>query len=398
MSDVMPNLDIRSECQKMLRSLFLRFLHRQTQYLPIYFNNLLFLFGLTYISRHIYVLSHASSQQSLTTTVIAGSMPGLRSWIIHRRPCVVNLLDGNDEGLDMTNTSFMLVARFTYRFHILTQSRYSIPRTARKHPFDVFECDLNSSPDNQNWMSHDEFLCKYRMNRDTLDAVTNLIKEDPVFQRGQRGPPQLPVKHQLMIFMHFIGREGETNANQRSVFHVSQGRCQKARERVILALTNMREEYIYWPDVNERKRISRRIEEKYHLPNCVGMMDGTLLELGITPRCNDKADYSGRKFRYSLTVNVINNDKRRIRAYLSGYPGTTHDNRVWRNMVECQRSNVFFSRGEYLVTDTAYEPIEHVVPAFKSSPGTGLRLSHKKQMFNMCLSLPRVTAEHTMGL
>ena len=285
---------------------------------------------------------------------------------------VVNLLDGNDEGLDMTNTSFMLVARFTYRFHVLTQSRYSIPRTARKHPFDVFECDLNSSPDNQNWMSHDEFLCEYSMNRDTLDAVTNLIEEDPVFQRGQQGSPQLPVKHQLMIFMHFIGREGETNANQRSVFHVSQGRCQKARERVILALTNMREEYIYWPDVNERKRISRRIEEKYHLPNCVGMMDGTLLELGITPRCDDKADYSGRKFRYSLTVNVINDDKRRIRAYLSGYPGTTHDNRVWRNMVECQRSNVFFSRGEYLVTDTAYEPSEHVVPAFKSSPGTGL--------------------------
>ena len=80
-----------------------------------------------------------------------------------------------------------------------------------------------------------------------------------------------------MIFMHFIGREGETNANQRSVFHVSEGRCQKARERVILALTNMREEYIYWPDVNERKRISRRIEEIYHMPNCVGLMDGTLL-------------------------------------------------------------------------------------------------------------------------
>jgi len=67
-------------------------------------------------------------------------------------------------------------------------------------------------------------------------------------------------------------------------------------------------------------------------------------------------------------------------------------------MVERQRSNVFFSQGEYLVTDTAYEPSEHVVPAFKSSPGTGLRLPPKKQMFNICLSSPRVTAEHTMGL
>ena len=82
---------------------------------------------------------------------------------------VVNLLDGNDKGLDMTNTSFMLVARFTYRFHVLTQSRYSIPRTARKHPFDVFECDLNSSPDNQNWMSHDEFLLHFNTIPDSIE-------------------------------------------------------------------------------------------------------------------------------------------------------------------------------------------------------------------------------------
>ena len=67
-------------------------------------------------------------------------------------------------------------------------------------------------------------------------------------------------------------------------------------------------------------------------------------------------------------------------------------------MVECQCSNVFFSQGEYLVADTAYEPSEHVVPAFKSSPGMGLRQTPEKQLFNLCLSSPRVTAEHTMGL
>jgi len=85
MSEVMPNLDITSEGRKTLKFLFLRFLHHQTQYLPIYFNNLLFLRGLTDLEH--FVPSHASSQQSLTTTVIAGSMPGSRSSIIHRRPC-----------------------------------------------------------------------------------------------------------------------------------------------------------------------------------------------------------------------------------------------------------------------------------------------------------------------
>jgi len=161
------------------------------------------------------------------------------------------------------------------------------------------------------------------MNCDTLDAVANLIQGDPVFKKGQRVPTQLPVKHQLMIFKHFIGREGETNLNQRSVFHVSEGCCKKAHDRVVQALTNLRDEYICWPDADERKQISRRIEEKYHLPNCVCMMDGTLLELGIS---------------------------------------------------------------------------DEVIPPFKSSPGMGLLQTPDKQLFNLCLASPHVTAGHTMGL
>ena len=61
-------------------------------------------------------------------------------------------------------------------------------------------------------------------------------------------------------------------------------------------------------------------------------MDGTLLPLAFEPSSDDAADYHRRKFPYSLTVLVINDDKQRIRAYLAGYPGSTHDNRLWQNM------------------------------------------------------------------
>ena len=67
-------------------------------------------------------------------------------------------------------------------------------------------------------------------------------------------------------------------------------------------------------------------------------------------------------------------------------------------MVQCQRPSDFFSPGEYIVADTAYEPSNEVIPAFKSSPGMGLLQTPDKQMFNLCLASPRVTAEHTMGL
>ena len=47
------------------------------------------------------------------------------------------------------------------------------------------------------------------------------------------------------------------------------------------ALVSMREEYIRWPDKEERKEIAARIESEFVFPNCVGMMDGTLAELAI---------------------------------------------------------------------------------------------------------------------
>ncbi len=127
-----------------------------------------------------------------------------------------------------------------------------------------------------------------------------------------------------------MGKEGESNASQRNQFRVSYGASEKCRDRVVQSLIDIRDEYIKWPTENERKQIAQRIEREFLLPNCIGLMDGTLIPLGIAPSCSDAADYSGKKLTYSLTVCVINDDKRKIRAYLSGFPGSTHDNQVWR--------------------------------------------------------------------
>ena len=104
------------------------------------------------------------------------------------------------------------------------------------------------------------------------------------------------------------------------------------KNRVTNAFNSIRGDWIHWPDAVKRKEISRRIEEEFFLPNCVAIMDGTLLPLGLEPDCADKADYHGRKYAYSITCNILCDDKCRIRNYLAGFPGSTHDSRVWRNM------------------------------------------------------------------
>jgi hypothetical protein len=194
--------------------------------------------------------------------------------------------------------------------------------------------------------------------------------------------------------LHFLGQEGKSNASQRNQFKVSYGATELYRKRVVQALGDLRKQYIKWPDESERKEIANC--KQFLLPNCLGLMDGTLLPLGIAPISDDSADYHGHKFPYALTVLVINDDKRRIRAYLSGYPGSTHDNRLWRNMKQNQQAHKYFSDLEYLLGDTAFEPSEICIPAYKCDPGFFQDRDH--QHFNRCMATPRVITEHTMGL
>jgi hypothetical protein len=161
-------------------------------------------------------------------------------------------------------------------------------------------------------------------------------------------------------------------------------------------LNSLRNEYITWPDVNERNAIAARLEALFSLPNAVGMMDGTLLPLGIAPICDDKVDYNGRKYQWSLTVNVINDNRRKIRAYLASYPGSTHDNRVWKHMKQYNNPGAYFEPSEYLLCDTAYDPSDITVPAYKCQ--AGFVMPQDELNFNSCLTSPRVITEHTMGL
>jgi hypothetical protein len=43
------------------------------------------------------------------------------------------------------------------------------------------------------------------------DNVTDAIENNEVFAEGTRGTKQIPIKYQLMVLLHFIGKEGGIN-------------------------------------------------------------------------------------------------------------------------------------------------------------------------------------------
>jgi hypothetical protein len=109
-----------------------------------------------------------------------------------------------------------------------------------------FEEDLHDTEDGSHWLNDDEFKRKYRVTCQTLDKnkITAVIEDNDVFSEGPRGPKQIPIKHQLMVLLQFLGKEGETNESQRQVFKTGYGTNKEYHDRVVHALTDLRKEYI----------------------------------------------------------------------------------------------------------------------------------------------------------
>ena len=103
-----------------------------------------------------------------------------------------------------------------------------------------------------------------------------------------------------------------------------------------------------------------------------------------------------RKLLDSQEFLVVCDDVSRVLYFHCGWPGSVHDNRVWRNCNLYRNAHAHFSDGEYLLTDSAFLASQNVVPAFKSVPG--LALQSNKRGFNTLLSRPRVKSEHCIGL
>ena len=61
-------------------------------------------------------------------------------------------------------------------------------------------------------------------------------------------------------------------------------------------------------------------------------------------------------------MQVICDDKGRVIYIYGGWPGSTHDNRAWRNSDVFLNANDYFSEGEYLLGD---QHILHVSILFK---------------------------------
>ncbi|KAL3681863.1 hypothetical protein R1sor_024819 [Riccia sorocarpa] len=93
--------------------------------------------------------------------------------------------------------------------------------------------------------------------------------------------------------------------------------------RVMTAIESAMGHEIAWPDHQERVVNSAHFAG-LGFPGCIGLVDGTLVKLSQRPR-NDGETYFDRKSNYSMNVQVICDQNKRVIYFFAGMLGSCHD-------------------------------------------------------------------------
>lgn len=300
-------------------------------------------------------------------------------------------------GVDSSKADDLSLRLRRIRFHV-DNSRYITRKKRyrrRSHKFDQF-----LSTDTDDCVDDREFVTHFRLRRFVFWKLVKLLEKHASFQRrtsDSRGKAPRPASCQLLVLLKYYGTEGNgaSSINLGTFFGIATGAVDDYKRNALEALLSLEPRTCHWPDEEERKTISSRVMTDYMFPHCIGLIDGTLLPLSERPILHGE-NYLSRKKFYAIVMLVVCDDQARVIYHHLGWPGSVHDNRVWRNCKLAKRPEKYFSPKQYLLGDSAFTASLIMVPPFKNPSGSFL--SSNQSAFNTLLAKPRVKSEHCIGI
>jgi hypothetical protein len=247
------------------------------------------------------------------------------------------------------------------------------------------------------WMwNENEFKQETRMSRNSFKTLVRMIEDHAIFHNNSRNP-QAPVWEQVFIALRRFGCEGNAiSVGMASRYGgVSVGSICKYTDRVTTAIYDIGHSLIEWPNAIERQQISNRFHNEHGLKGAVAIVDGTQIVIAQRPHIDGETYYT-RKGRYSINLQIVCDDKRLVRSYVVGWPGSVNDSTVFGDSDISKNPNKYFTqdRLEYILADSGYAsqswlctPYRHPAAAWPQN-----------KIFNELFSSGRVIIEHLNGI
>ena len=121
------------------------------------------------------------------------------------------------------------------------------------------------------------------------------------------------------------------------------------------------------------------------------------IDIVLQRKSDEKYDdeiFFNRKKRYAMNLLEVCDSKRMFTYILTGWPNSQHDARVFAFFALNRRSHEYFSSDEYVLANSAYVSVDHLIPLYKNS---ATKISVNKR-FNLKLFSIRVDIEHAFDI
>ncbi|KAE8251130.1 hypothetical protein A4X03_0g6410 [Tilletia caries] len=168
-------------------------------------------------------------------------------------------------------------------------------------------------------------------------------------------------------------------------------------DRVLCALIAVESTYVWWPTAGERQQLRQELSDHHGLAGCVGFIDGTHVNFIGAPARHDAADFFNRHHMHSYNILAVVDYNLRFRFLHLGFPGSAHDQRVYRASALAQNPDHHFSKDEFILSDSGYTSDAHLVSLFRRFRGQS-SVSAAQIGFNQHASCRRVLVEHAFEL
>jgi hypothetical protein len=223
------------------------------------------------------------------------------------------------------------------------------------------------------YMTDDEFLSNFCMDRLCIMQLNDLVKDDEAFRNVYGKVGKRASMLHIMVLLKFLGSYGHAAALQKigHMVGILKGLVNDYVMQTCDAILKHHEQVKKCPSIEDLRNISGRIRKAHGFVNCIGLIDGKLFPLAFAPTVNGE-DYYTRKGDYAINGLFICDDAARITWIEVGWPGSVHDNRVRSNSEIDLDRDKYFDQKEYLLGDSAFSTSAVMIPAFKKGHNSSL--------------------------
>lgn len=314
------------------------------------------------------------------------------------------LSDGMVTDYASQNAQFLLHL-YSTRFH------GSETEKARRHLSAEWFWQLLDRSSDQKWrsvmrISKQLFMCiAERISRDS-NWATRAQKADRLSRReiGPRGRPHEPTERVLGTVLCHLANGASASFHGRTL-GTSQATMSRWKLKVLKALEALREEVIFWPDLEDYPVIQAGFDyspsDSPRLPGVIGAIDGTHHRCWRSNGAGGEALYC-HKLHPSVSSHAICDHRGFFTMFEYGVAGSTHDSTAWKDtplyLAIAAYGEELLPDGCLLLADGAYELLRWQMKPFTAPPdGTSSRRRNMQEEFNEALSAARMTIERAFG-